>query len=95
MSVTALIEPASVVTTTVAPPTVNGFPLTSTSCTVAVDVLVPSAVILEGVALIVEVPAFAAPATKSTVAVSPPGAPSTVNPRVAVPAVVEDVNVAV
>ena len=60
-----------------------------------VDVVVPSAVIDEGDAVISEAVMLAAPTVKSTVALSVMEDPFRVPVTVAVPASVEDVNVAV
>jgi hypothetical protein len=70
------------------------FPLTSFSCTVIVDVLVPFAITDVGEAVIREVAALADPGIKITFSVSVIGTPATVPETLDVPAVVEDVNVA-
>ena len=87
--------PAVVARTTVAPPLVRLVPAASLSCTVMVEVLLPSAVIELGDAEIVEVAGEATPAVKVTVALLVMAAPFRVPVIVAVPGVVEDVSVAV
>jgi hypothetical protein len=62
---------------------------------VIVDLLAPSAAIEVGSAVIVLVAGSAAPAVKSTVALSVNGVPPSVPVTVAVPAVVLDVSVSV
>ena len=65
--VTALNAPTLVVRATVPPLVVRLFPLASFSRTVTVEVDVPSAVMLEGNAEIVDVPTEAAPGAMSNV----------------------------
>jgi hypothetical protein len=77
------------------PPVVRLFPLASLACTVIKEVLIPSATIEVGVALIVEVTALAVPGVKVTLAVVVTGVPFIVPVTVAVPAVVDEANVAV
>jgi hypothetical protein len=94
LSVTEESVPNVVLSVTVAPPEVKLFPLASFNWTVMVDVLVPLAVIDEGEAVMVDVVALAVPATNATVSLSVMVTPLTVPVRVDVPAVVEEVNVA-
>jgi hypothetical protein len=61
LSVTAPSVPASVTSATVSPPAVRLLPFASFNCTVTVDVDVPSATMLAGDAVIVDVAADAAP----------------------------------
>jgi hypothetical protein len=63
--------------------------------TVTTDVLVPSAVILVGVASIVDVTGDAGPATNATTAVAGDSEPLTVNETVATALAVDEVRVAV
>ena len=70
-------------------------PLASFNCTVIVEVVVPSAKMLVGLAVIVEMATAAVPGVKATVAVSVMAVPPSVPLMVAVPAVVEEVSVAV
>ena len=95
LSVTLPNTPEVVASVMVAPPVVKLFPLTSFSCTVMVEILVPLAVIDEGEALISEVVVLAAPGVKVTVSLSVIEAPLILPVMVAVPAVVDEVNVAV
>jgi hypothetical protein len=95
LSVTAERLPAVVASATVAPPLVRLFEPASLSCTVMVDVLLPSAVIEVGEAEIVEVDAEAAGAVKVTLALLAIAVPFRVPVIVAVPGVIEDVSVAV
>jgi hypothetical protein len=95
LSVTAERLPAVVASATVAPPLVRLFEPASLSCTVMVDVLLPSATIEVGAAVMVEVTGEAAPAVKVTVALLAIAAPFNMPVIVAVPAMVEDVSVAV
>jgi hypothetical protein len=94
LSVTAPSVPASVASATVSPPAVRLLPFASFSCTVTADVDAPSATMLVGDAVIVDVAADPAPGVNSTVAVSVIATPLSVPVTVAVPAVVDDVNVA-
>jgi hypothetical protein len=71
------------------------FPFTSKAVTVAVDVEIPSAVIDTGDALIVDVAADGAPATKSIVCSDPPKSALSVNRATAVSTTVDEVTVAV
>ena len=95
LSVTAERLPAVVARTTEAPPLVKLFPLASLSCTVMVDLLFPFAASDVGAAVMVEVTGEAAPAVKVTVALLAIAAPFNMPVIVAVPAMVEDVSVAV
>ena len=88
-------DPSVVASATVSPPEVRLLLLASTSWTVIVEVEAPSAVIDVGAALIREFEAFAGPGMKSTVALSVIAAALTVPVTVAVPAVVDEVSVAV
>ena len=72
----------------------TGFPLASFKVTVIVEVVVPSAVTLVGLALTVEVEADTAPAVKVTLAVLVSATPPRVALTVALPAVVGLVSVA-
>ena len=95
MSVTEPRPPAVVANVTASPPLVRLLLFASLSCTVIVDVLLPSAVMLVGDAVIVEVDAAAAPAVSVTVASSVIAAAFTVPVTVAEPVDVGDVRVAV
>jgi hypothetical protein len=91
----AVSEPASVNRFTVSPPVVRSLPLASLSWTVMVDVLDPLATIDVGLAVMVEVSREAGPGKNVTVAPSIIGGPLRVPVMVAVPAVVDEVSVAV
>ncbi len=91
---TAPTLPKSVESVTVSPPVVRMFPLMSFSCTVMVEVDMPSAVIEEGAAVIRDVVASATPGVRVTVALSVIAVAFTVPVIVAVPVMV-DVSVAV
>ncbi len=95
MSVTALNVPSVVTRFTVSPPVMRLLPPASLSCTVIGEVDVPSAAMEVGAAVINEVVAEAAPGLKLMVALSVMADPFTVPVMVAVPAVVEEVSVAV
>lgn len=96
MSVTPLSVPAVVERATVAPPVVSGVSDASRSSTVIVDVLVPSAGIEVGDAVICDVAPDAGPGPVNvTVAVSVIDEPFTVPLTVALPGVEADVRVAV
>ncbi len=95
MSVTEPKVPRSVASTTVSPPSVRLLLLASFSCTVIVEVDVPSATIEVGAAVIREVVASATPGVNVTVAVSVMPAAFTVPVIVAVPGVTAEVKVAV
>jgi hypothetical protein len=95
LSVTEESVPSVLLNVTVAPPEVKLFPLASFNCTVMVEVLVPFAVIEVGEAVMVEVVALAVPGTNVTVSLSVIVTPPTVPVMVDVPAVVEEVKVAV
>ncbi len=95
MSVTAPKVPRVVVRATTPPLVVRLLPLASFSCTVMVDVVVPSARMLVGLAVIVEVVREAEPAVKATVAVSVIALLAKVPLIVAVPTVLAEVKVAV
>jgi hypothetical protein len=88
-------DPDVVVASIASPPVVRGFPNASRTSIVIVDVLVPSAVIFVGDAINVVCEALAAPGTNVTVSLSVMVTPPTVPVMVDVPAVVEEVNVAV
>ena len=95
LSVTAESVPNVLLNVTVAPPEVRLFPLVSLSWTVIVEVLVTFAVIDEGDAVIVEVDALAVPGTNVTVSLSVMATPPTVPVMTELPAVVDEVSVAV
>jgi len=95
LSVMLPIEPADVVSVIVAPPIVRLFPLMSFTCTVMIEVLVPLATIEEGDAVICVVAVLAAPGVKDTISLSVIADPFICPVMVAVPAVVDDVSVAV
>jgi hypothetical protein len=87
--------PRSVARATVSPPLVKLLLLASFTCTVIVEVVMPSATIEVGAAVISEVVASAAPGVNVTVAVSVIATAFSVPVIVAVPTVVAEVNVAV
>ena len=95
MSVTAESVPNVVDNVTVAPPAVRLFPFASLPCTVITVVLVPFAVIEDDAAVMVDVAALIGPATNVTTSLSEIEEPPNVPVIVAVPEVVDDVNVAV
>jgi hypothetical protein len=95
LSVTEERVPSVLLSVTDAPPEVKLFPLASFNWTVMVEVFVPFAVIDVGEAVMVEVNALAVPATNATVSLSVMVTPPTVPVMVDVPAVVEEVKVAV
>ena len=95
MSVTVPSVPRSVDRTTVPPLVVRLFPLASLSCTVMVEVELPSAAMLVGFAVMVEVAKEAVPTVMATVALLLKFAPANVPLIVAVPAVVDEVRIAV
>ena len=95
MSVTADNDPSVVDKVTDAPPVVILLPLASLSCTVIVVVLMPSAVMVLDAAVIVDVAALAGPGTKLTNSLSVMAAELTVPVTVAIPALVDEVSVAV
>ena len=95
LSVILPMEPDVVVNVTVAPPVVRLFPFASLSCTVMVDVVMPSAVMEEGEAVINEVVVLAAPGAKITISLSAIDVPLIFPVIVAVPAIVDEVSVAV
>ena len=91
---TAPTLPKSVTSVTVSPPVVRLLLLMSFSCTVRVEVDMPSAAIEVGAAVIKDVVASATPGVRVTVAVSVIVAALTVPVIVADPAVVVEVSVA-
>ena len=95
MSVAVLNVPRVVDMVTASPPVVRLLPFMSSSCTVMVEVEVPSAVREAGAAVISEVAAEATPGVKLTVELSEMDDPFAVPVMVAVPVVVAEVSVAV
>ena len=93
-SVNEVKDPRSVLKLTSSPPLTRGLPLASNSCTVTVEVLVPSAVIELGDAVMVEVVASAGPTSKVTVA-EPISKEPNVPVTVASPVEVVEVRIAV
>jgi hypothetical protein len=94
LSVTLLSNPADVFNVTVPLLMVILMPLASLACTVTLEVLVPSAGIKAGLALIVVFAGLNAP-VKITEVDSPIVVPAMVPVMIAVPVVVEEVNIAV
>ena len=94
LSVTAESVPNVLLKVTVAPPLVRLFPLASLSWTVVAEVLVPFAVIDKGDAVMVDADALAAPETNVTVSLSVMATPPTVPVMTELPAVVDEVSVA-
>jgi hypothetical protein len=95
LSVTDDSVPNVLLSVTVAPPEVRLFPFTSFSCTIIVVVLVPLAVIDEEEAVINEVEAETAAGTNVITSLSVIDTPATLPVIVQVPAVVDEVRVAV
>jgi hypothetical protein len=95
LSVTALILPALVLNVTVPPLVVRLFPVVSFNCTVIVDVVILSAAIASGNAVICDCVTTAVPGTKCTIAVSMIPTPFNVPEIWASPTVFDDVKVAV
>ena len=95
LSVMLPIEPAVVASVIIAPPIVRLFPLMSFTWMVMIEVLVPLATIEEGDAVICVVAVLAAPGVKDTISLSVIADPFICPVMVAVPAVVDDVSVAV
>ena len=95
MSVTEPSDPSVVASPTVSPPVVRSLPLASLSWTVIVDVEAPSATIETGAAEMVDCVSSAGPGTKLTTALSMIAVALSDPVTMAVPAVVEEVRVAV
>jgi len=95
LSVTLLSDPAEVLSVTVPALEARLLLLASPACTVRVEVLDPLAVIEAGLALIVVLAALTGPGEKATEVECPMAVPAMVPVMFAVPAVVEEVNVAV
>ena len=95
LSVTPLRLPTVVASSTASPPTDRSLLPPSLTCTVIVDVLVPSASMIVGTAEINVVAASAVPTVSVTVAVAVIATPFSTPLTVATPPVVEEVSVAV
>jgi hypothetical protein len=93
--VTLPSDPAVVFNVTTPPLDVRRLLYASLACTVIVEVLVPLAGIEAGLGLIEVLAALTGPATKFTGVGFPMTAPAMVPVMLAVPAVVEEVNIAV
>ena len=95
LSVTVEIVPAVFESATLDPPVVRLFPLESVNCTVMIDVLIPSAMILTGEAVITELFSSGGPGTNATVSVSEIATPPRVPEIIEFPTFVAEVNMAV